>query len=241
MRALDLHPGQRVLDVGCGMGEPALTIAPWVAPAGSVLGIDLSSTMLALARRRARERGVRNARFRVADVETFHWRGRKFDRAVSRFGLPFVRDVDAAVGRVHAALKRGGKLALAVWGPAERNQGFLARQRAVRPYLAGPEPDPASVPHPLRFADPKRLLASLRRAGFAALRTRAAHVVSVHPSPESFAETTLATSLSELAGRLSTRRRRELARRLAREALSHRARASVRLEGFAWIISAVRR
>src|SRR5579875_3589450 len=56
----EIGPGQRVLDVGCGMGDPTLQVAVLVGPHGRVVGLDLSEAMLAAARERtARARGVR--------------------------------------------------------------------------------------------------------------------------------------------------------------------------------------
>jgi len=46
MELAELSPGQHVLDVGTGLGEPALTVAREVGPAGSVVGIDVSPAMI---------------------------------------------------------------------------------------------------------------------------------------------------------------------------------------------------
>jgi ubiquinone/menaquinone biosynthesis C-methylase UbiE len=82
IRALEPAPGQRLLDFGCGSGEPTLTIAPLVAP-GRVVDLDLSPAMLEIARRRARRRDLSNVRFVRGDVAHARLRG-KFDRVVAR-------------------------------------------------------------------------------------------------------------------------------------------------------------
>src|SRR6185437_12648693 len=71
IRALDLRRGQRVVDLGCGSGDPSLEVAQWVGPRGRVLGIDASPTMLATAGRRARLLGLKNVRFRRGDIARF--------------------------------------------------------------------------------------------------------------------------------------------------------------------------
>jgi ubiquinone/menaquinone biosynthesis C-methylase UbiE len=76
----DLRPGQCVLDIGTGYGEPALSAAARVGPAGHVLGIDVSRAMLEAARRRARDHS--NVEFAEADIETLDESGR-FDVATS--------------------------------------------------------------------------------------------------------------------------------------------------------------
>src|SRR5262249_27328966 len=64
-----IRTGQRVLDLACGVGDPALAIAERVGPSGTVLGLDLSEAMLAGARTFAHQRGIGNAEFRRIDSE----------------------------------------------------------------------------------------------------------------------------------------------------------------------------
>jgi enediyne biosynthesis protein CalE5 len=80
-----LRPGQRVLDVGSGIGEPALTAARVVGPSGRVVGVDLAPDMVARARRRAD--GTGNVQFIEGDVETLDLPGTAFDAVLSRWGL----------------------------------------------------------------------------------------------------------------------------------------------------------
>lgn len=55
---IDAHPGDRVCDVGCGTGDDVLALARLVAPTGHAVGVDLSATMLAEARRRSATAGI---------------------------------------------------------------------------------------------------------------------------------------------------------------------------------------
>src|SRR5690242_16761535 len=65
LAALAPHPGESVVDIGCGGGETALDLAQAVAPDGTVLGIDLSAAMLAVVRRAAK--ACERVRFVQAD------------------------------------------------------------------------------------------------------------------------------------------------------------------------------
>lgn len=67
--AAGLQPGERVLDVGCGNGAVSLEATRSVGPGGTVIGLDLSAPMLALARRRAERQGV-SADFVQGDAQT---------------------------------------------------------------------------------------------------------------------------------------------------------------------------
>src|SRR5690606_39686840 len=62
--------GERALDVGCGAGETTLAAARRVAPAGAVLGVDISEPLLELARERVRAANVANVELLAADAQT---------------------------------------------------------------------------------------------------------------------------------------------------------------------------
>src|SRR6266446_10098631 len=68
--AAAIGPGQRVLDVGCGIGDPTLQVAVLVGPHGHVLGLDLVEEMLATGRERAAALGLARGEFRAADIAT---------------------------------------------------------------------------------------------------------------------------------------------------------------------------
>jgi ubiquinone/menaquinone biosynthesis C-methylase UbiE len=93
MVALEIVGGERVIDVGCGCGDTTLMLARQVGPRGAVLGVDVSSVMLAHARSRAA--GVGNARFVAADAQT-HTLDPGHDALFSRFGIMFFADPTAA-------------------------------------------------------------------------------------------------------------------------------------------------
>ena len=240
--ALRLAPGHRVLDFGCGLGEPALEIAQWVEPRGSVLGIDVSPTMLAVARRRARSRGIANARFRRADIARFDSGGARFDAVVARYGIMFVDDVPRALAGLRRALKPGGRVALAVWAEAARNPYFGLAPTALRAYLPAPAADPEHVPHPLRFGRRALLPRLLREAGFRSVRSREVRVPFVYTDPESCARTVLeATSIARSLPRPLTRaQRRAVFASLVREVKRYRDGALVRVPAVARVVSAVR-
>jgi SAM-dependent methyltransferase len=109
--ALDLEPGERVLDVGCGPGRHALALA---RSGIDVLGVDLSEDFVALARDAAAADGL-SASFEVGDVRELAHDG-EFDAVVclcqGGFGLLGGRDEPGAFERIAAALRPGGRLAL---------------------------------------------------------------------------------------------------------------------------------
>ncbi len=241
IRALELAPGQRVLDFGCGLGDPALTLAPLVAPRGTVLGIDLSRPMIEAARRRAKARGVPNVRFRVGDVTRLD-PDERFHRAVSRYGIMFPEDIEGLLVQLRRRLVAGGRVAFTVWGPRERNRYFEIVADAVRPHLPEPPPAPESQPHALRFADVRRLTRLLRRAGFRDVRAEGVQSPFTFQSGEQYAEVVMEVSGStrELLARISEEAKHRFRGKLVRAAETHRDGDVVRLPGFAWVVSAQR-
>ena len=239
LRALELKPGHRVLDVGCGSGEPALAVAQMVAPGGSVVGLDIAGNMLAVARRRARLRGITNARFVVGDIGRWRPGRMRFDRAVSRYGLMFVADVPQALARVRASLKPGGRLAAAVWGPAARNPFFKVRMEAAAPFMKTPGPDPEHSPHPLRLARPGLLARLMRRAGFKGVKAVGVRAPFTYNGVDQYLEMTLGTPspLRDVFVTLSRRDQARLRGRLARGIRPFQAGPLIRAPGFAWLVS----
>lgn len=168
---LNVQPrtGMRVLDIATGPGEPALTIAPLVAP-GEVLGIDLSERMIEVARSRAKERKLDNARFEIMDAEKLDLPDASFDAVTCRFGLQIVTDPDRAIAEVHRVLKPGGAFAASVWGPAEKSPAIDV---IIGPMLEHAEPDETGyLPTPYEMGGPNELVDILRAAGFAEARER---------------------------------------------------------------------
>ncbi|HVA91676.1 MAG TPA: methyltransferase domain-containing protein, partial [Chloroflexota bacterium] len=104
--------GMRVLDLGSGAGNPALFIAERVGPTGSVLGLDLSPTMVDGTSDRARRRGLTNARFRLIEREVeLGAPDGAFDAATARCCLMYAPDPSAALAALRAAVRPGGRLA----------------------------------------------------------------------------------------------------------------------------------
>ena len=79
-------PGQRVLDVATGIGEPAMTAARHVGPSGSVVVIDQAPQMLAVACERMQAAGIRTVEFVEGDAEAVTLPLDSFDAVVCRWG-----------------------------------------------------------------------------------------------------------------------------------------------------------
>jgi SAM-dependent methyltransferase len=169
LEALDIQPGERVLDVGCGPGTTAIELAEQVAPDGEVVGVDISAAMVAAATRRAAAAGVSNVRFIMADAESDDL-GEDFDAVYSRFGVMFFADPGAAFANIGRSLRSGGRLACVVWGSLADNPWMFMPTLAAGPVLKAQLTIPGpNEPGPFSLADRDRVIAVLSQAGLRAV------------------------------------------------------------------------
>ena len=156
--------GEDVLDIGCGCGTTTLDAAR-ASGTGGVLGVDLSSPMLEVARVRAEAEGLTNARFQQADAQVYPFDPGSFDVAISRFGIMFFSDPVAAFGNIAHALRPGARLAAVVWQRLEENEWLNALREAFAMGRTLPAP-PIGAPGPFGLADPDAVRPLLADAGF---------------------------------------------------------------------------
>ena len=166
----ELRPGMRVLDLAAGRGEPGVRAARRVAPHGSVLGIDIGESVLAIGRERAAREGVTNLELRLGDAESLTGvPDESFDVATARWGLMYMRAPVEALKSTRRALRPGGVLVAALWAEPARvawaamPRRVLSRFREV-PALDGIDPD---APGAFRYAARETIERDFGAAGFA--------------------------------------------------------------------------
>jgi len=159
-----IGPGQSVLDVAGGSGEPSLTIAQVVQPTGSVMCTDAIAEMVAVAEREAVDRGVENVKFRQCTADSLPFADDLFDVAVCRLGVMFFPDPLAALREMLRVIKPGGRVALAVWGKSELNPYSYVVTRIISRYVPA-TPVASDAPDAFRFAEPGKLAGILEEAG----------------------------------------------------------------------------
>jgi ubiquinone/menaquinone biosynthesis C-methylase UbiE len=164
----DVRAGERALDLACGTGSTALMRR--LAPAGTLLGLDISPSMVDIARQWADRQQLPWAAFRtIAGEADLGVPPMSFDVATCMFGLMFMPEPVAALRGLYEALIPGGRVAVCTWSAPERNP-FLGVPLAVaRRHVDHPMLDPAS-PSPLAIPSTGELAALLAAAGFADTR-----------------------------------------------------------------------
>ncbi|WP_299725738.1 class I SAM-dependent methyltransferase [uncultured Tateyamaria sp.] len=158
-----LPAGARVLDVGSGTGASVAQAADAVGPDGHVTGLDISDTMLALARARLQDHP--NTDCLKADAQTHAFEAGRYDVMISRFGVMFFADTTAAFANIARALTPGAPLTFAAWGPAPQNPYFMEAAAAAKDVFGPMEKMDRTLPGPFAFEDSSRITPMLTKAG----------------------------------------------------------------------------
>jgi ubiquinone/menaquinone biosynthesis C-methylase UbiE len=106
-REAGIGPGQRVLDLGSGVGDVAMLVARLVGPSGEVVAIERDARSINRARTRAAEAGLHNVKFVETDIAHFSTDAR-FDAAVGRYILQFLPDPVGVLRSLSERVRPGG-------------------------------------------------------------------------------------------------------------------------------------
>ncbi len=165
--ALNLAPGDRILDIACGTGIVARIASERLGNGVCVAGIDINPDMLAVGRRVAphidwREGNASNLPLR---------QGEQFDVVVCQQGVQFFPDKPAALLEMRRALAPGGRLAVSAWRSDEENPFFRALRAVAEERLGAIEDQRHS------FGNAAALEELLAGAGFQSIRCRTVSLI----------------------------------------------------------------
>lgn len=135
-RAIDVHPGERVLDVAAGSGNAALAAARRGA---RVTATDFVPKLLDSAARRAQAEGLELAT-QEADAQALPFADETFDVVLSTFGVMFAPDQDRAAAELLRVCRPGGRIGLTAWTPASVMAATQALAGKYAPAPPGPLP-----------------------------------------------------------------------------------------------------
>jgi ubiquinone/menaquinone biosynthesis C-methylase UbiE len=165
LAALDLQPGQRVLELGAGTGDLAIRLAQAVGPTGSVLATDVAEGMVELLRETTADlANVEVSRLDALDIDL---PDDSVDAIVFRMGLMFITQPDRALAECRRVLRPSGRLVAAVWAGPEQNPWLSSVGMSVMMHglwAGGPPTMPGAV---FSLADPAVLQSLVQDSGFA--------------------------------------------------------------------------
>lgn len=176
----------RALDIGCGGGSQSIQLARALGPDSSVLGVDISEPMLAVADKKAEEADPARGEvaFLQADASTYAFEPAAFNLLYSRFGVMFFDDPLAAFTNLRNAMADHGRLLFCCWQALKDNDWLRIPLQTALQHLPAPEPADPEAPGPFAFADPVRVERILTRSGFSDVQmTPAAVTMTYGPSP----------------------------------------------------------
>jgi SAM-dependent methyltransferase len=158
--------GGRVLDIGCGAGATTLAMARRLGPKGLCLGVDISRPLVGAAEARARAEGLASVAFVQADAQTFSFDPGSFDGVMSRFGVMFFDDNEAAFANIRRAARRRAKLVFVAWRSPAENPFMTVAARAAAPFLPALSPANPDAPGQFAFADGTKVRRILEASGW---------------------------------------------------------------------------
>jgi SAM-dependent methyltransferase len=170
-----IEPGQRILDIAAGAGEPAVSAAERVGPSGYVLATDISEGIVELALQVARERGLKQIETRAMDGEKLDLPDASFHAVLCRLGLMYMPHPVTALREWRRVLRPGGRVAVAVFSAPDRNSWGALPASIIRRRAQLPPPVPGQ-PGPFSLGGPGLLENVFRQAGFSDLEVRAVPV-----------------------------------------------------------------
>ncbi|MEC3980596.1 class I SAM-dependent methyltransferase [Amycolatopsis sp. H20-H5] len=228
--------GDRVLDVGCGMGQSTREAAG-AAVAGSAVGVDVSERMLERARQLSADQGLPNLTFQQADAQVHRFPPAQFDLCISRFGTMFFADPVAAFTNIGHALRPAGRLVLLVWQERDRNEWATA----IRQTFPAAPGAPAG-PDPFSLADPATTEGILTAAGFTEVSfTDVREPVYYGPdSAAAFDAVLRLWEFKDLLASLGAAAAEQASARLRATLAAHTTDGGVYFDSRAWIITARR-
>jgi SAM-dependent methyltransferase len=193
LEAAELQPGQRVLELACGAGRVGLQAASRVGPDGSVLCSDFSQAMVDAVAERVERLGLPNVGTRLLDAQQLELPDDDFDRILCRFGYMLMADPQKALRESARVLRPGGRLALAVWGAAEKNPWLSLIIDALIDQLNAPPLEPGT-PGPFSLCDRDRLRALVEGAGLVDVEIEAIETEQAYASLDGWWEEILEVS-----------------------------------------------
>jgi SAM-dependent methyltransferase len=163
--------GDRVLDIGCGLGDTTVRLAELVGPVGHAHGVDVAERMIETAIDESSASGLENVSFAICDVENTKF-DQEFDYAFSRMGTMFFANPVAALRNVREALAPGGTLNMVVWRRKLDNEFMHRAELVVDEYLDEPDdPEaPRCGPGPFSMANADTVSDVLKHAGYVDIR-----------------------------------------------------------------------
>lgn len=164
--AAGLLAGERVLDVACGTGIVARTVAGRVGPGGTVVGVDVNPAMLELARKLADP----SIEFVESNAQDLPFEDSSFDVAFCQQGLQFFEHRAGALDEIYRVTTPRGRAVFAVWRGLDHHPAMAALDKVLTRFLPPQSLEGSNAPFALGDINEVRIL--FHDAGFSSVHIR---------------------------------------------------------------------
>ncbi|MEM1024189.1 MAG: class I SAM-dependent methyltransferase [Myxococcota bacterium] len=241
LRSAAAQEGEVTLDVGCGPGTTTLALGHDVGVEGRAVGIDISRVLLEVAECRRDEAGLSQVSFFRGDAAKADTPSKPVDLILSRFGIMFFDEPEAAFAHLRSVMKPGGRIRFVCWLGLEDNPWMRAGIEVASNHATPSDPPGPGTPGAFAFSDPDRVRQILREAGLTRVEVdRLDASVAVGPTAEEAAEFFIEMGPgAKLFEDLSADKLDQARRELVAMYRSHASRGGVHMEGAAWLVQAM--
>jgi SAM-dependent methyltransferase len=210
--AVNLQPGQTVLELAAGPGELGLLAAERIRPGGKLIATDGAEPMVELIRARAAELGLEDVvEARVMEAEWLDQDAASVDAVLCRWGYMLLADPGASLRETRRVLKPGGRVSLAAWAGPERNQwsSAIGMELVGRGLMERPEP---GSPGQFAWGDAAVIVRELEDAGFTGVEVDTVEFTFEYPDLDAWWDVQLdiAPTLGQTISGISPAERDEL-------------------------------
>lgn len=171
---------ERVLDLACGTGIVARTLASRLENGIEITALDFDARMLDVARAVSERNGL-DIDWLEGDASALPFPNSSFDLVLCQMAIQFFPDRPKALAEAHRVLKAGGRIALNAWYGLERNPFQDAMNRATLKHLDG-----GMVAQPYSLGNPDEIGALLTDAGFGNVVIEPMTIIVRHANPDQF-------------------------------------------------------
>lgn len=180
IEAARLTAGESVLDVGCGTGVVSRQVAKQLGASSSVMGIDVSPNMLAVARAAAERDGV-TVSWRQANAEHLPFPDMSFDLVLCQFALMFVTQKALCLAEMHRVVTGHGRVLISVWQSLDRHPFYQTLHKVIQQRVGM-----SAVQDIFALGDVEQLRQLVMGAGFRRVDIAPFSLTARFPNPETF-------------------------------------------------------
>lgn len=181
---------ERVLDIACGTGIVARTVARRVGASGRVIGVDLNPAMIEVARATAEREGHR-IEWHVGSAESLPFADASSDLVLIQQGVQFFRDRLLGLGEAYRILAPGGRIATSTWSAIENNPLYQEFSAVVERHLGT-----RAIYVPFSLGDEETLRSLIADAGFEQITIERVRRTVRLPTPPKFVEYGVAAAVA---------------------------------------------